>query len=117
MDSTDTALWMPNTLETSGFRQTYSGPTADIAGTSAGSSTISCAMTSDRATVHAGHDYKISQKIKVRAGYKIRESKDALTSLQANDGEDMEFTIEGAYSSVGFYAGALTMAIASMLAF
>ena len=70
-----------------GFAQTYTPPSAD--GSSQGSSSIRCSLTSKRTSPGAGYAYKAGSTIGVKAGYKIRESEDALTSLYAYDKTDV----------------------------
>ena len=79
---TTDGLWRVNELEPLGFAQTYQPAEGD----NPASSSIRCALTSKRG-VGQPKDYvfKTGQTIGVRAGYKVRESETALTSIYAYD--------------------------------
>ena len=83
--------------------------------------TINCAMTSSRSDTAPGHDYKLGSKIKVRSGFKIRDSEDATTTLMAWDSPvaelEVETVVNGSMSLLGSTLAVALSMTAALLTF
>ena len=81
--------------------------------------TVNCAMTSSRSDTAPGHDYKLGSTIKVRSGYKIRDSADATTTLMAWDSPVAELAVEtvgnGSMSLFGSTLAAVALSMTAAL--
>ena len=105
-------LWKANKSEPRGFRQTYTAPADGKPGQTA----IQCALRSERAGLSNGFAYKTGETIGVRAGYKIRESKDDLSSIFMYDKDEVvlvTLTVESSSSAVDQMAASVTFVLAT----
>lgn len=79
-------------------------------------SAVNCAVKSDRKDVEDAYDFKIGEKLKLRTGYKIRESKTAVESLYSYDmSQFSEFTLADTSSASNFSYAIGMLASALML--
>ena len=116
-DST-TDLWTLNTDEPLGFSQTYTAPSQD--GSSLGSSSLMCSLISKRTAPSAGYAYKTGETIGIKAGFKIRESEDALTSINAYDKKNVLYvaltdTASSAVSQIAATSAMIVTALVSIM--
>ena len=116
-DST-TDLWTLNTDEPLGFSQTYTAPSQD--GSSLGSSSLMCSLISKRTAPSVGYAYKTGETIGIKAGFKIRESEDALTSINAYDKKNVLYvaltdTASSAVSQIAATSAMIVTALVSIM--
>ena len=115
----DLDAWMVNKEDESALAQTYTAPAGDDV---TGKSTVRCGVTSSRSKAEKGYDYKMGSTISIKAGYKIRASKTATTSIAAADSTLTEFGLSaysasGAISQFGSTIALTAAVIATLMAF
>lgn len=85
-----------------------------------GKTTVKCALQSQRVGTRDGFAYKTGETIGVRAGYKIRKTMDALTSLYAYDKDEVvlvTLTVESTSSATSLIAASATATLAISMIF
>ena len=97
--------------------QTYEASTSG----ESGKSTANCGVISSRSEAEDGYRYAMGSTIKVKAGYKIRASETATTSLYAVDSLLTDFELPafsaGAMSLFGSTLALTAAVIATLMAF
>ena len=71
-DDDDLDHWFPDYTEDTDFYQTHTAVDPNVVGS--GEQSVGCTVASSRTDTDVGHDYKISDKLKVTYGYKVRSN-------------------------------------------